>query len=276
MTDKLGGVIQTFRERAKLTQDELGRRIGVSQQTIAKWEAGKSKPRPKALENLISVLKIDGSKLRAIGASTTISIAKHYGPSNLADQMLRDPEISNFEELEPGSFSALPASFPSEARFNVGANAVALKRMIAPVVKEIDPSGAWDQFVQGNWGNWHVDYMSDELYAQILPAPTPSALALHLNTTIYRYLWQYAVLSRQDFMPKRHSRYRLIVIAMPEDQSLNLSDVALDSDDAQDSDGTNERLLQRVSDEALHMGIYIALARTPSDVVSLLTDPSSI
>lgn len=48
--------IKAIREKLGLTQEEIARKLGVSWGTIARWEAGKSKPSKlarKALENLL-------------------------------------------------------------------------------------------------------------------------------------------------------------------------------------------------------------------------------
>ena len=44
------------RQRLGLSQHELAKRIGVSQQSVAKWENGQSLPRGKRLAGLTSVL----------------------------------------------------------------------------------------------------------------------------------------------------------------------------------------------------------------------------
>ena len=48
--------IKAIREKLGLTQEEVAHKLGVSWGTIARWEAGKSKPSKlaqKALENLL-------------------------------------------------------------------------------------------------------------------------------------------------------------------------------------------------------------------------------
>jgi transcriptional regulator with XRE-family HTH domain len=277
MSDKLGGIIQTFRERAGFTQDELGDRIGVSQQTIAKWEGGKSKPRPKALANLLHALNINGNKLREMEASSTIDTSKYLGNDRLAELMLTDPEITTWEAEDPAlaglKSTSLPTTFPAEARFNFGANPVALKRMIAPIVQAVDPTSTWDEMVKSPHGIWRVDYTNDELYAQILPAPTASALALHLRVNIYRYLWQYLTIGLPGSLAEGLGRYRLLIITYPQNQPIN--ERIIDSPGTQSS-ATNEMLLRRITAEAADMGIYVVLARTPANVVAFLTNPARI
>ena len=50
--------LEVQRKQKKLTQAQLGRLIGVSQQQVAKYEAGLSVPTPKVLNRIIDVLEV--------------------------------------------------------------------------------------------------------------------------------------------------------------------------------------------------------------------------
>jgi len=55
--------IKTIRGKLGLTQEELAHKLGVSWGTVARWEAGKSKPSKlaqKAIDDLIKDSKIGG------------------------------------------------------------------------------------------------------------------------------------------------------------------------------------------------------------------------
>ena len=47
-----------IRRAHKMTQAELGARVGVSQRAIAAYEAGERKPSPRVMNKLMNVLKI--------------------------------------------------------------------------------------------------------------------------------------------------------------------------------------------------------------------------
>lgn len=47
--------IKELREHKKMTQDKLGRLVGVSRSTVAKWESGENMPRARQLISLASV-----------------------------------------------------------------------------------------------------------------------------------------------------------------------------------------------------------------------------
>ena len=53
-----GATIRTLREGRKLTQAELGEKLGVSSKTVSKWETGKGLPDISLLQPLASALGI--------------------------------------------------------------------------------------------------------------------------------------------------------------------------------------------------------------------------
>lgn len=48
--------IKASRERKGLSQDSLGKMLGVSQQTVAQWESGKAQPRRERRKQLLQIL----------------------------------------------------------------------------------------------------------------------------------------------------------------------------------------------------------------------------
>ena len=57
--------IAYYRERAGLSQQALGDKIGVSQVAIHKWETGQNKPRIEAVFRLANALDVTVSELLA-------------------------------------------------------------------------------------------------------------------------------------------------------------------------------------------------------------------
>lgn len=51
-----GEQIKASRERKGLSQDSLGKMLGVSQQTVAQWESGKAQPRRERRKQLLQIL----------------------------------------------------------------------------------------------------------------------------------------------------------------------------------------------------------------------------
>lgn len=54
--DAFGQRLKEERERLQLTQDAPGKLLGVSQQTVAQWEAGNAYPRRKRRQHLLQIL----------------------------------------------------------------------------------------------------------------------------------------------------------------------------------------------------------------------------
>lgn len=59
--------IRTARQNSKISQSELASAVGVSQQAVAKWEAGQSLPRADKLIQLARILDITVSELLTDG-----------------------------------------------------------------------------------------------------------------------------------------------------------------------------------------------------------------
>ena len=60
-------LFKKFRESKCFTLEEIGKRIGVSKQTVQKWEAGIANPRPSnvyALAKILDISAVDFSDLR--------------------------------------------------------------------------------------------------------------------------------------------------------------------------------------------------------------------
>ena len=65
---KLADKIRQCRNLKNWTQEQLARNIGVSLNTVQRWESGKTLPSPLAMEKLQGVLEdvLDGDQLRLL------------------------------------------------------------------------------------------------------------------------------------------------------------------------------------------------------------------
>jgi len=63
---KLASKIRQCRTRKGWTQEQMARSIGVSLNTVQRWEAGKTHPSPLAMEKLQELLEdvLEGDQLR--------------------------------------------------------------------------------------------------------------------------------------------------------------------------------------------------------------------
>ena len=55
--------ILSLRKGAGLTQSELAQKIGVTIQTISRWENGISIPSPKRIKQMADLFNVDGSDI---------------------------------------------------------------------------------------------------------------------------------------------------------------------------------------------------------------------
>lgn len=53
----------SLRKGAGLTQSELAQKIGVTIQTISRWENGMSIPSPKRIKRMADLFNVDGSDI---------------------------------------------------------------------------------------------------------------------------------------------------------------------------------------------------------------------
>ena len=81
----IGKNISKYRKAKCLTQEELGSRLGVTNQAVSKWESEISMPDVMLLPEIISVLNISFEELYSIGKQVT-ALPKHseefYGNAN--------------------------------------------------------------------------------------------------------------------------------------------------------------------------------------------------
>jgi transcriptional regulator with XRE-family HTH domain len=62
---RLADVLRTRRESQGIEQGELARRVGVTQQTVSKWETSVTVPRPGRMAALARALDLDAGLLHA-------------------------------------------------------------------------------------------------------------------------------------------------------------------------------------------------------------------
>jgi transcriptional regulator with XRE-family HTH domain len=65
---KLADKIRQCRDLKGWTQEQLARNVGVSLNTVQRWESGRTQPSPLAMEKLQKVLEgvLDGDQLRLL------------------------------------------------------------------------------------------------------------------------------------------------------------------------------------------------------------------
>ena len=66
--NELGALLEGARTRAALSQGALAGLLGVTQQTVSRWEQGVARPRPRLIAKLAQALALDVTELTAAAA----------------------------------------------------------------------------------------------------------------------------------------------------------------------------------------------------------------
>lgn len=101
----IGKRIRQYRTEAKLSQKELGKRLGISQQQIAQYETGKRIPKLETIDKIAKALNIDPYSIYSFDmASKTLendmnkdTIAAHFNGDEYTEAELE--EIKRFAEF---------------------------------------------------------------------------------------------------------------------------------------------------------------------------------
>jgi transcriptional regulator with XRE-family HTH domain len=70
-TDSTEITLKALRESLRMTQEELGRRIGLSYRTIAEWESGRKLPR---FDNAVALARELGVSLKVLATAMQINV----------------------------------------------------------------------------------------------------------------------------------------------------------------------------------------------------------
>ena len=94
----IGEAVKIRREELRLDQLELGRRVGVGQQTVSRWETGQAVPKPDRLPVLAEVLGLDSEHVHRLAGH--LPPAQSSAAAELVHEMYaRAAELSDEELL---------------------------------------------------------------------------------------------------------------------------------------------------------------------------------
>lgn len=111
MSKEFGHWMQLNRERLALTQQELAQKLGISQQSVAKWEKGQSYPRPKILRQVSAALGVSYDSAVAAKFEASIGPSSNSAGRGSDQFVLRLPngmrdELRRLADLDDRSMNA--------------------------------------------------------------------------------------------------------------------------------------------------------------------------
>lgn len=259
MKNSVAALVQTHREHAGLTQAELAQHLGVSQQSIAKWESGKSLPRFKVMEKLVHILGIPKDSLDGIQI--------YRGWAGATEESVAASKASMAAHGDLPSRSALnEEAFPPTGTRSAREYAAHFKNFLSPRLEAEGITGEWDTSLRIATMNWQIDFCNENLVVQFIHA---KSIAFALRGPLYARLWRMAALRSMS----NDKRYYLAIIVLRKDEN-SLTESA--NQYAHSSAFQNEIILRRITAEAPGLGLSLYVARTPDRVVSLLNLPKSL
>lgn len=253
MNNEFGSGLQHARERAGMTQEQLASAVGVSQQSVAKWESGKSFPRHKALLSLVEILELPTELIHIVGDAfrrssnmPTLTLSDDSDDLEITDPLMDLKDV-------PDAFPA-PSATPRPIEY-----AKACNQRIAAF---LGPGGGrWISQDERIPGRWEHDYGTPELVVEFMHAANAGALAIALRHSVHRKLWR--MLTARAY--KKDNRSLLFVVTLPSDiESKN------EVSNQRSMLPSNDVLLHRLTTEAALLDISVFLARTPSQAASII------
>jgi len=107
--------LQQLRERAGLTQNELGQKVGVSRFTVIDWESGKRSPNVEILKKLSLPLGVSVAYLVGETDDPRPALVRHVSNTRIteesqADETEKDGELLVIPEILQGVYIASSSS----------------------------------------------------------------------------------------------------------------------------------------------------------------------
>jgi len=272
MENEFGSIVQRYRERAGLTQDELATRLDVTQQTVGKWESGKAYPRPGVFAKLNNVLQIPAAEIMDLygqSKGARSPIGTHSDLTIKQMEWFRKRHMEMEEDAAAGILGTrTEPTFPVIPNSGRGEPSDFRKEIVDELKKLMDESrknGRWATSIRGSSLGWNVDYMDEEIVAEFSYASSPKNLMEMLRDPIRRKLWEMATLRAH----LKDNRHYLLIIIMPGHVGM---DYEKDDPIWQDIHNflPNEIILRRLTAGAALLDISIFVANTPRQVMALL------
>ena len=100
--------IYALRRRSGLSQEQLAEKIGVSRQSVSKWESGQSTPELDKLAALCACFQVTMDQLTANEAAENLFATRGEPPAAAAPGQDRQPDVPVRPEPAPADGGAVP------------------------------------------------------------------------------------------------------------------------------------------------------------------------
>ena len=119
MENGFGEIICTYRQLAKMTQEELAVRLGVTPQAVSKWERGNGMPDLSIAKDICNVLKINANKLLGVEEK----VVENGNPSDdieIKNNLIAEPLVLEFAAaVIPCVVSGLQTDYVNQKRLEL-------------------------------------------------------------------------------------------------------------------------------------------------------------
>lgn len=161
----LSDSIAKYRKAAGMTQEELGRQVGVSTQAVSKWECG-GMPDPSLLPALSEVLHVSIDALFGRGAEETADTARL-----VADEIRRTPQAQRFQRIYALCWAMMQANVGSSHPYGTSIQDIiqGLKPVDRP--QNLDLPNSHVAIHKDETGLEEVSIASDDPYYLLMPEP---------------------------------------------------------------------------------------------------------
>lgn len=102
----IGEDIKRMRIEKNMTQQELGQKLGVSQQMIGQWETGKANPKKETIEKIAKALDVDPYSLYSFDMASE-ELEKIINQRISQDKENKDKLLDNYRKLNDTGKSRL-------------------------------------------------------------------------------------------------------------------------------------------------------------------------
>lgn len=240
-SNETGKAIQRLREARGLTQDALAERLGVSQQSVAKWESGLALPRSRAIPDLERELSSPQGYLVTLRAQEkgSISPAPALSQGGNTTGIIGNAHSEKFDSFQPQAPNMRPGEY-----------AQAIRQSVAALLPE--ELAEWDTKVRGSTLSWSVDYQNSLHVAQFVTIGSGIAQRMAYFNAIPNKLWHLATLRAH----LRDDRLYILLITVPSKQGFERNNV--------------HDLFRKFIAEAALMEIFVFVVDTPEQAAAIL------